>query len=51
MHVAAKVLGASLVDLLSDPNAVAQAKEEFAKSTQGKPYVSPIASDAKPTVF
>jgi aminobenzoyl-glutamate utilization protein B len=51
MQVAAKVLGASLVDLLSDPNAVAQAKEEFAKSTQGKPYVSPIASDAKPTVF
>ena len=51
MHVAAKVLGASLTDLLTDPKAVAQAKEEFAKSTQGKPYVSPLAADAKPQVF
>lgn len=51
MHVAAKVLGASLADLLSDGKAVAQAKEEFAKSTQGKPYVSPLAADAKPQVF
>ena len=51
MHVAAKVLGASLVDLLSDPKAVAQAKEEFARSTQGKPYVSPLAPDAKPQAF
>jgi aminobenzoyl-glutamate utilization protein B len=51
MDVAAKVLGASLVDLLSDPKLVAQAKEEFAKSTQGKPYVSPLAADAKPQVF
>jgi aminobenzoyl-glutamate utilization protein B len=51
MHVAAKVLGASLVDLLTDRNAVAQAKEEFAKATQGKPYVSPLAADAKPQVF
>ena len=51
MQVAAKVLGASLMDLLTDPKAVAQAKEEFAKSTQGKPYVSPLAADAKPQVF
>ena len=51
MHVAAKVLGASLVDLLTDPQAVAQAKQEFARSTQGKPYVSPLAADAKPQVF
>jgi aminobenzoyl-glutamate utilization protein B len=51
MHVAAKVLGASLVDLLTDRNAVAQAKEEFAKATQGKPYASPLAADAKPAVF
>jgi aminobenzoyl-glutamate utilization protein B len=51
MDVAAKVLGASLVDLLSDPKLVAQAKEEFAKSTQGKPYISPLAADAKPQVF
>ena len=51
MEVAAKVLGASLLDLLADPKAVAQAKEEFAKATQGKPYVSPLAADAKPQVF
>lgn len=51
MEVAAKVLGASLVDLLTDPKAVAAAKEEFAKSTQGKPYVSPLPPDAKPQVL
>jgi aminobenzoyl-glutamate utilization protein B len=51
MMVAAKVLGASMVDLLSDPGAVAAAKAEFAKATKGKPYVSPLAADAKPAVF
>jgi len=51
MHVAAKVMSASMVDLLTDKNAVAQAKEEFAKATQGKPYVSPLAPDARPQAF
>jgi hypothetical protein len=51
MLVAAKVLGASMVDLLSDPAAVAAAKAEFAKTTKGKPYVSPLADDAKPAIF
>jgi aminobenzoyl-glutamate utilization protein B len=51
MLVAAKVLGASTVDFLSDPGAVGAAKAEFAKSTQGKPYVSPLPDDAKPMVF
>ncbi|HEX9577726.1 MAG TPA: amidohydrolase [Myxococcales bacterium] len=51
MMVAAKVLGASLVDLLGDAPAVAAAKAEFAKATKGKPYVSPLAADAKPAVF
>jgi aminobenzoyl-glutamate utilization protein B len=51
MLVAAKVLGASLVDLLGDAGAVAAAKAEFARSTQGKPWVSPLPADAKPTVF
>jgi aminobenzoyl-glutamate utilization protein B len=51
MEVAAKVLGASLVDLLRDPKLVAQAKDEFINSTQGKPYVSPLSPDAKPVVF
>jgi aminobenzoyl-glutamate utilization protein B len=51
MMVAAKVLGASMVDLLADPAAVAAAKAEFAKATKGKPYVSRLAADAKPAVF
>jgi aminobenzoyl-glutamate utilization protein B len=51
MMVAAKVLGASLVDLLGDPAAVAAAKAEFGKATKGKPYVSPLSADAKPAVF
>ena len=51
MHVAAKVLGASAVDLLQDPKLVAEAKEEFTKATGGKPYVSPLPPDAKPAVF
>ena len=51
MMVAARVLGASLVDLLADPAAVAAAKAEFAKETKGKAYQSPLAPDAKPMVF
>lgn len=51
MLVAAKVLGASAVDLLQDPKLIAQAKEEFTKATQGKPYLSPLPADAKPAVF
>jgi len=51
MLVAAKVLGASMVDLLSDPKEVAAAKEEFQKATKGKPYQTPLAQDAKPVVY
>jgi aminobenzoyl-glutamate utilization protein B len=51
MLVAAKVLGGSMVDLLSDSAAVAAAKAEFAKTTKGKPYVSPLSDDAKPAIF
>ena len=51
MVVAAKVLGASMVDLLSDPKQVAAAKEEFRQATKGKPYQSPLAQDAKPVVY
>jgi aminobenzoyl-glutamate utilization protein B len=47
MLVAAKVLAASSVDLLSDPVIVKAAKDEFKIQTQGKPYVSPLAPDAK----
>jgi aminobenzoyl-glutamate utilization protein B len=51
MLVAAKVLAASLTDLLKDPAVVAAAKAEFAKATAGKPYVSPLAKDAVPKVY
>lgn len=47
MLVAAKVLAASTVDLLSDPVVVKAAKDEFKIQTQGKPYISPLAPDAK----
>jgi aminobenzoyl-glutamate utilization protein B len=47
MLMAAKVLAASSVDLLSDPVIVKAAKDEFKIQTQGKPYVSPLAPDAK----
>ena len=48
MMVSAKVLSASTVDLLGDTATVKAAKDEFAKTTAGKPYVSPLAADAKP---
>jgi aminobenzoyl-glutamate utilization protein B len=48
MLVAAKVLAAASVDLLTTPSTVKTAKEEFAKAMDGKPYVSPLAADAKP---
>lgn len=51
MMVAAKVLAASAVDLLSDPALVKAAKEDFQKQTKGKPYVSPLAPDAKPRSY
>lgn len=51
MLVAAKVLGASAVDLLRDPSSVAAAKAEFAQATAGKPYVSPLAKDAVPKTY
>jgi aminobenzoyl-glutamate utilization protein B len=51
MMVAAKVLAASTVDLLSDPALVQAAKDDFQKATKGKPYVSPLAADAKPRPF
>jgi aminobenzoyl-glutamate utilization protein B len=51
MLVAAKVLAASITDLLGDPGAIAAARSEFAKTTAGKPYVSPLAKDAVPKTY
>ncbi|MDL2717164.1 MAG: amidohydrolase [Acidobacteriota bacterium] len=51
MLVASKVLAASINDLLRDPAAIAAAKAELLKTTDGKPYVSPLAKDAVPKVY
>jgi hypothetical protein len=51
MLVAAKVLASSMTDLLKDAGTIAAAKAEFQKSTAGKPYVSPLAPDAKPKTY
>jgi aminobenzoyl-glutamate utilization protein B len=51
MLVAAKVLAASMTDLLKDPESIARAKAEFVKTTGGKPYVSPLAKDAVPKTY
>ncbi len=42
MLVAAKVLAAASVDLLATPATVKTARDEFARATDGKPYVSPL---------
>jgi aminobenzoyl-glutamate utilization protein B len=51
MLVAGKVLAGSAVDFLQDPKLAADAKAEFARATKGKAYQSPLAMDAKPTVY
>jgi len=48
MLLAAKVLALTSIDLLTDPNLLTAAKEEFAKATGGKGYVSPLPDDARP---
>jgi aminobenzoyl-glutamate utilization protein B len=48
MAVAAKVLAASAVDVLTDPALIKAAHREFLVQTKGKPYVSPLPRDAKP---
>lgn len=48
MGIAAKVLAASAIDALTEPGIVKAARDEFAVQTKGKPYVSPLAPDAKP---
>lgn len=48
MLVASKVLAATGVDLLATPSVVKAAKEDFVAETKGKPYVTPLAADARP---
>jgi len=51
MLVAAKVLAATGVDLLSEPATIAAIRAEFALRTKGKPYVSPLTPDQKPQAY
>ena len=51
MMVAARVLAAAALDLLSDPALVKAARDDFERETKGKPYVSPLSADAKPRPF
>ena len=48
--VAAKVIAATGVDLLTDPQLLTRAREEFQKKTAGKPYQSAIPAGQKPPV-
>lgn len=48
MAVAAKVLAASTIDVMTDPALIKAAREEFVVQTKGKPYVSPLPPGAKP---
>ena len=50
MVVAAKAIALTGLDLLSDPNLVQAAKEDFKKQTAGKSYYSAIPSDQKPPI-
>lgn len=50
MLYAAKVLAASAIDALEDPEIILRAREEFAVRTGGKPYDSPIPADVKPRI-
>ncbi|HET9595474.1 MAG TPA: amidohydrolase [Anaeromyxobacteraceae bacterium] len=51
MLVAARVLAASAVDLVRDPELVRTAQGELARNMEGKPYRSPLTADAKPVVY
>ncbi|UCD51704.1 MAG: hypothetical protein JSW27_03555, partial [Phycisphaerales bacterium] len=46
--VAAKVIAATGVDILTKPTLVKEAKAFFLKATEGKPYQSPVPADQKP---
>jgi aminobenzoyl-glutamate utilization protein B len=45
---AGKVLAASAIEFMQKPELVVQARQEFRKKTQGKPYVSLIPDEVKP---
>lgn len=48
--VAAKVIAATGIDLLTKPTLLKESKEFFLKAKDGKPYQSPIPLDQKPPI-
>jgi aminobenzoyl-glutamate utilization protein B len=48
--VAAKVIAATGLDLLTNPELLAQARADFQRKTAGKPYRSAIPAGQKPPV-
>jgi aminobenzoyl-glutamate utilization protein B len=47
-QVAARVLALTGVDLLTDPDLLSRAQDEFLEKTKSEPYQSPIPADQKP---
>jgi len=50
MLTAARAMAATGIELLTQPETLANVREEWEKVTQGKPYQSPLPPDAKPPV-
>jgi aminobenzoyl-glutamate utilization protein B len=50
MLVASKTLAATVLDLMLQPDLLAQVRAEWARKTEGKPYRSPLPPDARPPV-
>ncbi len=50
MLMATKTLSATTLDLLTQPDLLAEVRAEWKEKTQGKAYKSPLPADAKPPV-
>ncbi|GGD10709.1 M20 family metallopeptidase [Aureimonas glaciei] len=48
MEHAAKVMAATAADLFADPALIADAKADFARRREGRPFVNPIPDDVQP---
>jgi aminobenzoyl-glutamate utilization protein B len=48
MIYAAKIMAFSAMDLLSDPEHLRRAREEFEKATKNRPYKTPLPDELKP---
>jgi len=50
MLYACKVLATAACHIIDDPSIAEQAKEEYVKATDGKPFVSPIPPEVLPNM-